>query len=155
MTVTTTIHHGLVPVRRWSIPDQAHAVLAAANTTLDGLEREVFADLSAAEREQLVSVRRRLAQQAKLPVGIHPGLRNAHELHPLETSTWRIATEALGRLPPVGFRHRSVDMSSPHSARRRGVVSGGGRGGVVYPAAASKAAFAVTHTFQAPLSLRR
>jgi hypothetical protein len=49
----------------------------------------------------------------------------------------------------------SVDMASPHCARRRGVVSGGGRGGVDYPAAASKAAFAVTHTFQAPLSLRK
>jgi DNA-binding MarR family transcriptional regulator len=60
---------------RLQLTDRAHAVLVDANAAMDGLELEVFAELMAKERDQLVSLLHRVARQADLPVGIHPGLR--------------------------------------------------------------------------------
>jgi DNA-binding MarR family transcriptional regulator len=60
---------------RLLLTDHAHAILVDANTAVDSLEEEVFAGLGAEEREGVVMVLHRLAAQANLPKGIHPGLR--------------------------------------------------------------------------------
>ena len=57
------------------LTDQAHTVLAEANTAVDGLEEEIFAGLKSAQRDQFVALLHHAIRRAKLPVGIHPGLR--------------------------------------------------------------------------------
>ena len=57
------------------LTDQAHIVLADANTAVDGLEEEIFAGLKSAQRDQFVALLHHATRQAKLPVGIHPGIR--------------------------------------------------------------------------------
>jgi DNA-binding MarR family transcriptional regulator len=57
------------------LTDGARALLADADTVVDGLEHEIFAEFSDEERARLVALLRRAAGRANLRAGIHPGLR--------------------------------------------------------------------------------
>jgi DNA-binding MarR family transcriptional regulator len=60
---------------RIHLTPRAHEVLRQANTTIDGLEEDMFACLTPSEHDQIVALLKRLADRAELPTGIHPGLR--------------------------------------------------------------------------------
>ncbi|WP_293002189.1 MarR family transcriptional regulator [Mycobacterium sp.] len=57
------------------LTDRAHAVLADANTAVDGLEEEIMAGLRPRERDRFIALLHHATRRAQLPVGIHPGLR--------------------------------------------------------------------------------
>jgi DNA-binding MarR family transcriptional regulator len=61
------------------LTDRAHGLLGEANNAVDGLEDEIFAGFDADEHVQLVAVLHRAVNQAKLPTGIHPGLRRRRQ----------------------------------------------------------------------------
>ncbi|WP_396932493.1 MarR family winged helix-turn-helix transcriptional regulator [Mycolicibacterium sp.] len=68
------------------LTERAQAVLADANTAVDGLEEEIFAGLDPTERDRFVALLHHATRRAQLPVGIHPGLRRRRRTNTPEAS---------------------------------------------------------------------